>query len=313
MSKSLLPEFTSGLRILTESHQHLQNVETVESGMELLFNGLRIKRQEWSQETWQQFRNEICLSHPIRKILHQDPITYRSFSKPRGYAGDAGLLDYLYRHTSADERLKGASPVGRAISEYMLSCPSAESVRWRRKLLANLIDETSARVPAAEILSVASGHLREARDSRAVQNNLIKRLVAFDQDGECLNAIKAEQDSTAIQCIRGSVKELILGKLELGEFDFIYSAGLYDYLNDTAARLLSEVLFKMLKRDGRLLIANFLPNNKECGYMEAFMDWELLYRTKAQLEHVTEPLSDYLSKLYFDDHRYVIYIEFRKY
>ena len=37
-----------------------------------------------------------CLNHPIRDLLHQDPFTYRAFAKPRGYAGDAVMMDYIY-------------------------------------------------------------------------------------------------------------------------------------------------------------------------------------------------------------------------
>ena len=29
-------------------------------------------------------------------LLHQDPFTYRAFAKPRGYAGDAVMMDYIY-------------------------------------------------------------------------------------------------------------------------------------------------------------------------------------------------------------------------
>ena len=40
----------------------------------------------------------------------------------------------------------------------------------------------------------------------------------------------------------------------------------------------------MLKENGRLLIANFMPSNPDMGYMEAFMGWELLYRTREEFE-----------------------------
>src|SRR5690349_4211574 len=48
---------------------------------------LHTDEQEWSRVV------QLCLDHPMRQLLHQDPFTYRAFSKPRGYAGDAVLLD----------------------------------------------------------------------------------------------------------------------------------------------------------------------------------------------------------------------------
>lgn len=307
-----LKEFHSGLRLLERSYPYFREPETTAKGMEVLSKGLRWRRSKWGKEAWQYFCEQICSSHPIRQLLHQDPVTFRSFSKPRGYAGDAVLLDLLYRHPSVDEKVRNATSIGKAIYEYHLSSPSAESVRWRRRLLSRLLNETIARAPDAEILSVACGHLREAALSQAVRNNQIKRLVAFDQDEMSLRTVKREKNGSNIECVQGTVKDLIRRKIKIGKFDFIYSAGLYDYLNDAAANVLTRTLFGMLKDEGRLLIANFLPGNKECGYMEAFMGWKLLYRSRAQFERMVGPIRKYIQKIFFDDNRYVIYLEFRK-
>jgi hypothetical protein len=43
-----------------------------------------------------QFR-DACQGHPLHKIALEAPFTERAFSKPRGYAGDAVMLDYIYR------------------------------------------------------------------------------------------------------------------------------------------------------------------------------------------------------------------------
>ncbi|MCH7676678.1 class I SAM-dependent methyltransferase [candidate division KSB1 bacterium] len=302
----------SGLRILDESYHYLENPETVNQGMDLLFDGLYTKRSESNKESWRHFCENVCLNHPIQALLHQDPLTLRSFSKPRGYPGDAVLLDFIYRHPAQEDELEKASPIGRAVCEYMVSRPAAESVRWRRELLSQLFDETVKRVQNAEILSVACGHLREAANSMAIQNNLVHRFIAFDQDYASLKTIEAEKNGTNIDCVRGTIKELIRRKIKLGKFDFIYVAGLYDYLSDGAAQLLTKSLFSMLKENGRLLIANFMPSNPDMGYMEAFMGWELLYRTREEFEQTVGPLEKNIQKIYFDDNWHVVYLELRK-
>jgi hypothetical protein len=83
------------------------------------------------------------------------------------------------------------------------------------------------------------------------------------------------------------VLTLLRSGQELGVFDFIYSAGLYDYLSeDTAVRLTSK-LASMLKPGGRLLIANMMPSLPSAGYMEAVMDWWLIYRTTQELKSLS--------------------------
>lgn len=312
MIQKLKPELRSGLRLLERAHESLTRNGSVSEGMELLMSGLRSRRKRWKPEPWRHFCEQMCLSHPLKQLLHQDPMTYRAFSKPRGYPGDAVLLDFLYREPSVQHHIETATPLGRAIYEFQAACPCAESVRWRREFLARTLDETASRVANPEVLSLACGHLREAADSLAVRNNLIKRFVAFDQDERSLRLIQSEKNGANIECVRGGIKEFITGKTKLGEFDLIYSAGLYDYLSDAAARLLTRGLFSLLKPKGRLLIANFLPGNIECGYMEAFMGWKLLYRTRAQFERVTGPLRKHIQKIFFDDNRYVLYLELRK-
>jgi len=34
--------------------------------------------------------------------VHADPLTYRAFSKPRGYAGDAVMMDHIYGYRRED-------------------------------------------------------------------------------------------------------------------------------------------------------------------------------------------------------------------
>jgi hypothetical protein len=46
----------------------------------------------------------------------------------------------------------------------------------------------------------------------------------------------------------------------------------------------------MLKPGGKLLVANFAANFSDAGYMEAFMDWYLIYRSEKDMETMFDVL-----------------------
>lgn len=67
----------------------------------------------------------------------------------------------------------------------------------------------------------------------------------------------------------------------------IYATGLYDYLEQRVARRLTNRLFHLLAPRGRLLIASFSLRTREQAYMEAFMNWSLVYRSESELADVS--------------------------
>src|SRR5271154_3388529 len=81
-----------------------------------LFEYLRGRREE-ERADWPAYAR-TCLGHPVCRLLHQDPFTYRAFSKPRGYAGDAVMMDYIYGLGEAGEAARNATLLGREIFEY---------------------------------------------------------------------------------------------------------------------------------------------------------------------------------------------------
>lgn len=67
-------------------------------------------------------------------------------------------------------------------------------------------------------------------------------------------------------------------------FDFIWSAGLFDYLNDAAfVKLLKR--FKAWQKKGvEIVIGNFNEaHNPSLNYMEILGDWHLIHRTEDEL------------------------------
>ncbi|WP_223638242.1 class I SAM-dependent methyltransferase [Corallococcus sp. EGB] len=281
--------------------------EVLHAGMTALHGGLIQRRRRWSPEVWKRFCLELARKHPLRPFLHQCPFTRHAFERPRGYAGDAALIDYLYMDHAADEL-----HAGREIYRYMHGQPSARSVRERRELLARKMDETAERRPDGRVLSVACGHLREAESSRAVVERRLQELIAFDQDPVSLAEISRLHPEGVVRTVCGSVRSLLGGKVAFRDLDFAYSAGLYDYLTDSVAARLTALLFHMLRPGGRLLVANFAVHPPETGYMEAFMDWWLTYRDEDGMRRLLAetPLEQVdRVRLFRDSQDNVIYLE----
>ncbi len=250
------------------------------AALEELFDYLLYRRSEggsaWADEA------SALLSHPLRTALHQDPFTFRAFAKPRGYAGDAVMMDYIYGLGEAAAAEAHATPLGREIFRYMGTRPSAKAVRFRRRLIASMIDRAASR-GETRVLALASGHLREVELSNAAIDRRLAEFTAFDQDGRSLEVVSRDYARFGVQPMQGSVRHILSGKAALGEYDLVYAAGLFDYLTQPVARALTQRMFSMTRPGGTLLIPNFARDIRDAGYMESFMDWHLIYRDTAEM------------------------------
>ena len=241
-------------------------------------------RASMGRPAWEAFAKLEAVRHPIQEIMHLCPMTRRSFCKPRGYAGDAVMLDHIYGLGEAKLAPHPATLLGQ-IYFATTSSVSARAVRFRRLILAKLIDETVLRVGdgQARVLSIAAGHLREAELSRAIREKRVGELIALDQDVESLAVINRDYAGSNISTVHGTVRQLIGGKSQFSECDFVYAAGLFDYLEQSVGKRLVENMFDMVRPGGKILIANFAHDIPDVGYMETFMDWWLVYRSREQV------------------------------
>jgi len=192
------------------------------------------------------------------------------------------MMDYIYALGEAAEAARAATPLGRAIFRFMETRPSTRAVRYRRQLIAALIDHVAQR-GGTSVLALAAGHLREVARSSAVRDGRIDEFVAFDQDEASLQVIEHDYAHLGIRTMPGSVRQILSGKLNPGQFDFVYAAGLYDYLNAPVASALTRRIFDITRPGGQILIPNFATGHRDSGYMESFMDWHLIYRNHDEM------------------------------
>ncbi|MCB9881924.1 MAG: class I SAM-dependent methyltransferase [Planctomycetes bacterium] len=279
----------------------------IELGLEILYEGLIDTREKLSLDEWRRFSEEIVLRHPMRERIHQDPVALRSFEKPRGYAGDAVLLDYIYGRLGPSPD----APLARAIYEFGKTRPACRGVCRRKTILADTIDRIAESLGRPiRVLSVASGHLREAQDSRAYREGGIEEFVGLDADPESCAAVERQLPDVTV--VHAPFVALYRDPRFDPRFDFIYSAGLYDYLKDSVAEKLSARLFHLLAPGGTLLLTNFLTSCVDAAYMESFMAWELIYRTRQEVEAFARRIPEAEigeRRSFVDSHRAIGYLE----
>jgi SAM-dependent methyltransferase len=272
---------SKGAALLDQACERIQSGE-VEQSLTHLKLSLLDYRAELGPELWSDFARQHFSAHPFREMVHQSPFSYRSYTRPRGYAGDAVTLDYIY----GDLQPSGLSPFAERVFNWERANPSAEAVRGRRDLLVRYIDETACSTESPAILAVACGHLRELRLTNAWKQKQNMNFTALDQDQESLAVLRASYGSD-VNVVPGSVRSLIAGKHQFAGQDLVYAAGLYDYLQLPVARRLTAVMFDMLKPGGRLLVANFHPALIDIGAMETTMNWWLIYRSESEMAELT--------------------------
>lgn len=223
-------------------------------------------------------------------ILQQDPYTRRSFQKPWGYAGDAGLIDYIYL-------MDGPRPedtlIGREIWHYCMQMYSCKAVRYRAQLMAEFIEKLASQIGTAlEVFAIASGYLREF-NALTNPTQSIKTFYAIDAEQTCVSHINTHLAGlhAGVSATKQDLLRLILGKDQQQAFDLVYALGIFDYLEDKLAIRLINRMLGMCKTGGKVLFANFCPGITEQGYMEFIMDWYLIYRDESGIRNLLNQVS----------------------
>lgn len=271
-------------------------------------------RRQVAPAVWQKLI-PLAQQHPVAQYLIQDPFTRWSVEKPRGYSGDASLLDIYYKHPVAEEIVASSTSLGRQIYAYTSEAASSVAGRERRDILTRTVDETVRRVEKAEVLAIACGHLREAECSEALAKQQLRRWVGLDQDPVSVATVNHDFVGTAVEALHGSVRGILRRAYALGTFDLVYASGLYDYLpRAIGVRLLQRAL-ELVKPGGEFLFANFSDEITTDGYMETFMDWPLILRSADDMWSIINAAigkGSFEAQVYYGSNRNIVYGKVRK-
>ena len=294
IQRSIINGVGAGLRTYLDSQrERLDDVVAGFSEKEHAHHGFYFRRQLWN-------------------ILLRAPIMARTNLKPRGYNGDSEMMRMIYLND-----YQGDSTFGKIMHKYSVEQEAAQAVRNRRREVAGMLHRYIGEcdVPPKEklrVLSVACGPAFEVRDILRTAADCSRiHFSLFDQDQQALleaaglvsEIEQSLQAEVSADFIRESVRTMLVARAlqeRWGQFHFIYSMGLFDYLTAPVATAVIRKLYQLLKPDGEMVIGNFFIRNPSRTYMEYWHDWRIIHRTEDDfLRLVDAPGAE--AKVYFDE------------
>lgn len=252
------------------------------------------------------------------------PFTSRATLKPRGYAGDSELMRMIYLND-----YQGDSTFSKIAHKHAVEHTAAESVRYRIHLITHMLKKRgdfSARpsLQKIKILSVGCGPAFELKQILMSPQDCERyQFTLFDQDASALSEatevtseIKKDLGlSPEIDYVQGSVRLMLFSrqlKRKWGQFEFIYSMGLFDYLNTRVASAVLDRLYRLLKPGGDLVVGNFHIDNPSKYYMQYWGDWYLLHRTEAELRNLFRNDSNAKVSILYDETKSQMFLHINK-
>ena len=235
--------------------------------------------------------------HPIVLCA---PFAYRSYRKPLGYAGDYEIVNMMARDPQ-----EGSSLFAKLFNVWLLQQGSATAHRNRLVFLKRrLVEETAAAVRAgrpARILNLGCGPAIEIQEFLAeseLSDHVQFTLMDFnDETLQHTSRVLREkqqrhQRKTKVTLVKKSVQQLLKdvargdGLARGTVYDFVYCAGLFDYLPDRTCKRLMGLFYQSVRPGGLVLSTNVAPTCPNRGSLELVLDWHLIYRNAREMENI---------------------------
>jgi extracellular factor (EF) 3-hydroxypalmitic acid methyl ester biosynthesis protein len=233
----------------------------------------------------------------MRRHLHPlvmcSPFAYRTFEKPLGYAGDYEMVSMMTRPP-----YEGSTLYSKVLNVWFLRQMPAEAHRNRiefleRKLLTESLRVSRKANRPARVLNIGCGPAAELHGfftkNEALPDPEVT-LIDFNEETlqhgrEQFRQVGSRLGRTLpLKFEKKSVHSMLkeAGRsVELPaerQFDFVYCAGLFDYLPDAVCQRLVQVFYSWVAPGGLLLVTNVDPSNPIKHGMEHLLDWHLIYR-----------------------------------
>jgi extracellular factor (EF) 3-hydroxypalmitic acid methyl ester biosynthesis protein len=263
----------------------------------------------------------------IHPLVLCSPFVYRVFHKPLGYAGDYEMVNMMFR-----DPFEGSSLFAKILNRMFIVSPTCEAHRNRIKYLTRKLGEEAGRVVqekrTAHFLNMGCGPAQEVQ-AFLVEDELCEKaditLLDFNDEtleytGKIMEDIKIKyRRRTPIKMDKKSVNHILKETFKPSTgapknlYDFIYCAGLFDYLEDRICKRLMNYFYDLLAPGGLLLATNVTPVNPFRNFMENFMEWHLIYRDHKQMKVIKpDEVSEGSYEIHTDTTGVNIFLEVRK-
>lgn len=249
--------------------------------------------QDFSEEEMQRHRRYY--QNQLLPFFEVSPYNKRVYEKPLGYAGDFVMMLYI-----CEDGYEGNSTYAKLIHRYSMNIPAARANRNKKDFFKKQINETLNKFENPKITSIASGPAVEILEVLA-ENPLAQKahFTCLDFEILALNYIKEKVEqmdfSFNIDYKHINIHNLLKYEKLKTLFDdqnLIYSYGLIDYFSDKIAAKTIEVLFKKLKRGGKLIVANVSAPNPHRAYLELLGEWFVNYRNEEDLVRLAQRIKE---------------------
>jgi extracellular factor (EF) 3-hydroxypalmitic acid methyl ester biosynthesis protein len=255
-------------------------------------------------------------------LILASPFLQRTNLKPRGYAGDSAMMHMVY-----EDGFRGGSLFAMCMHRHPIQTAAAQAVRNRRSLVASRLTpriESHAGVRPLRVMSVACGPAAELGDVvRSPDDAARVEFTLLDQDPEALSEALASANMVSqrvrrelhVRTIRESVRTMLRTPdlaAAWGQFDFVYTMGLFDYLQPPVARVVLAKLYELLNPGGELVAGNFHVANPTRVYMEYWMDWVLVYRDEPDFLELAHGLPGAATEVSYEETRSQMFLHVRK-
>lgn len=213
----------------------------------------------------------------ISNVLENDTVFGHTFKKPFGYAGDFLLIEKIY------QKYETHDPLFKRWDKFYHSHDATEAVRNRKSFFIKKVKELVTNQQQVDILILGCGPATDVYEffSQTDQRYNIK----FDLVDIDSHAIEyaSEKNCDFLEYINFTRANVIKFTTE-DNYDLIWSAGLFDYLDDQLFVFLLRRFVDNLKENGQIIIGNFSPLNPTIKVMEVMTEWHLNYRDEKHLK-----------------------------
>jgi extracellular factor (EF) 3-hydroxypalmitic acid methyl ester biosynthesis protein len=230
----------------------------------------------------------------LHPVLMCAPYIHRTFTKPLGYAGDYEMVNMIVRNG-----WEGANTYAKVVNAFPLRVDTAQAHRNRIDRLLKYLEDEALRAASTghrlKVLNVGCGPAAEVHrflKKGDLANHVNLELLDFNDEtlaftrGHIDQTRKETRSTIEVQFTHKSIHDLLKEVSErTGErvprYDYVYCAGLFDYLTDPICSRLLELFYDWTLPGGLVVATNVHSRHPAKAFMEHLLEWSLQLRDEA--------------------------------